>query len=160
MAWKLLEKLISDHEMDNQHSTVLRKSVTNKILSLGEFLPHWLYVSYKKSNPSEMLQLYVNNGRLIEATDLAKEYIWAMIKSGGEYFGLKNSIQFMLPALCFPVNTIDLLIYGLELNSQYDEEYSECLKDLTDLVQYYVDIAKDVSNSKVQYDVRKELTNK
>lgn len=148
MAWKLLERLIEENEKEN--STVLRKSVATKILSLGEFLPHWLYLSYRKSNPSELLRLYVNHGRLLEATQLAIEYISAMMRAGGEYFGLKNSLNVTQPALCFPINTIDLLMYGLEINSKSDNEYQQCFNELRCIVNRYIETAKRVSNDKIQ----------
>lgn len=149
MAWKLLEVLLDDYEADN--STTLRKSVANKILSLGEFLPHWLYLSYKNSNPSELLYLYVNHGRLIEASELAVDYVSAMLRFGGEFFGLNNSMHLSLPPMCLPVNTIDLLIYGLELNVDQDECYRECLNELRNVVAFYMKTAKEVSDSKIQF---------
>lgn len=149
MAWKLLENLLHDYERDNE--TTLRKSVTNKILSLGEFLPHWLYLSYKKTNPSELLYLYVNHGRLIEATELAVDYVSAMLRFGGEFFGLKNSMHITLPPMCLPVNTIDLLLYGLELNANQEECYQESLDELKRVVGFYMKTAKEVSDSKIRY---------
>lgn len=149
MAWKLLEVLLDDYETSD--STILRKSVTNKILGLGEFLPHWLYLSYKKSNASELLYLYVNHGRLIEATELAVDYVSAMLRFGGEFFGLKNSMHITLPPMCLPVNTIDLLIYGLELNADQDECYQECLNELKNVIEFYIKKAQDVSDHKIRY---------
>ncbi|XP_037026302.1 nuclear pore complex protein Nup160 homolog isoform X2 [Bradysia coprophila] len=149
MAWKLLEVLLDDYETGT--ATTLRKSVANKILSLGEFLPHWLYLSYKKANPSELLYLYVNHGRLIEATELAVDYVSAMLRFGGEFFGLSNSMHITLPPMCLPVNTIDLLIYGLELNADQDECYRECLDELRRVVQFYLTTAKAVSDNKIRY---------
>lgn len=149
MAWKLLETLLDDYEADN--STILRKCVANKILSLGEFLPHWLYLSYKKANPSELLYLYVNHGRLIEASELAVDYISAMLRFGGEFFGLRNSMHVTLPPMCLPVHTIDLLIYGLELNVDQDECYQECLDDLKRVVAFYMQKAEDISGDKIRY---------
>lgn len=120
-------------------------------MALGEFLPHWLYTAYKLANPSELLHLYVVNGRLFEASALAIEYIWAMIATGGEYFGLRNSLHSNKPALCFPVTAVDVLIYGLELNADHDEEYAECLRDLRDVVKCYVSTANRVSRNKIDY---------
>lgn len=149
MAWKLLEVLLDDYESDN--STILRKAVTSKILSLGEFLPHWLYLSYKKSNASELLNLYVTHGRLIEASELAVDYVSAMLRFGGEFFGLRNSMHITLPPMCLPVNTLDLLIYGLELNIDQDECYQECLNELKNVIAYYMKTAKEVSDNKIRY---------
>lgn len=155
IAWKLLEKLI--HENEAKASTVIRKSVATKLISVGEFLPHWLYTSYKKSNPSELLNLYVMHGRLIEAAQLAIEYILAMMGTGGEYFGLSNSLHSTLPALCFPVNAIDLLIYGLKINSKHDVEYQDCLRELEDVVRCYQETVDRVSINKIEYQMSAEF---
>lgn len=149
MAWKLLERLIYDNEGNN--STNLHKAVANKLLSLGEFLPHWLYLSYRERNSSELLNLFVSHGRLIEATDLAKEYIAAMTNAGGEYFGLKNAMHATLPALCFPINTIDSLLHNLKLNSKEDGEYGVCHTELSTIVNKYLSTAERVSIDKIQY---------
>lgn len=107
--------------------------------------------SYKLSNTSELLNLYVNHGRLIEATELAVDYIRAMIGAGGEYFGLANSLHINQPALRFPVHAIDLLKYGLTINSTHDKEYEQCLHELNDVVQSYCETATRVSQNKVEY---------
>lgn len=128
-AWSLLRDLIQTNEKID--STELHKCVTRKILNLGAFLPQWLYSSYKIKNTPELLNLLVSCGRLIEATDLAIEYIRAMMEGGIEYLGLKNVIHSTLPPQCFPINTIDLLLYGLQLNMKEkgDEanEYKEVI---------------------------------
>lgn len=149
MAWKLLERLLMNNETSG--STILHKAITNKILGLGEFLPNWLFLSYRRLNPSELLNLYVSHGRLIEATALAKEYIAAMTASGGEYFGLKNALHATLPALCLPVNTIDSLLHNLSLNSTEDAEYAHCYEDLSKTVDNYLSTAVRVSNDKIRY---------
>lgn len=149
MAWKLLERLIYDNEGDGL--TTLHKAIAGKLLGLGEFLPHWLYLSYRERNSSELLNLYVSHGRLVEAASLAKEYIAAMTNSGGEYFGLKNALHATLPALCFPVNTIDSLLHNLKLNSDEDVEYAECHKELSQTVDKYINTANRVSIDKIKY---------
>lgn len=149
MAWKLLERLIHDNEKNGV--TTLHKSVANKLLSLGEFLPHWLFLSYRERNASELLRLYVSHGRLIEATDLAKEYIAAMTNTGGEYFGLKNALHATLPALCFPTNAIDSLLQNLAINSTEDDEYAECHTELSRIVDKYLSTAERISIDKIQY---------
>lgn len=149
MAWKLLQKLVVENELVAE--TTLHKAVATKLITLGEFLPHWLSTSYKLANPSELLNLYVNNGRLIEASALAIEYLWAMMSTGGEYFGLRNSLHSTKPALCFPVSAIDALIYGLEVNAEHDAEYAECLRDLREVVKCYIDTSDRVSKNKIDY---------
>lgn len=150
MAWKLLERLISDNE--NKGLTTLHKAVAGKLLALGEFLPHWLFLSYREKNSSELLNLYVSHGRLVEAAGLAKEYVAAMTNSGGEYFGLKNALHSNLPALCFPVNTIDSLLHNLKLNRDEDAEYAECHEELSQTVEKYLSIASRVSIDKIKLE--------
>lgn len=149
MAWKLLQHLLTENEAFD--STDLHKAVTSKILSLGEFLPHWLFLSYRQRNPSELLNLYVTHGRLIEATDLAIEYVAAMLNTGGEYFGLKNAMHSTLPALCFPINTIDNLLYSLKLNSSEDKEYGSCYDELKQSIDQYMQLAERLSLDKIQF---------
>lgn len=149
MAWNLLEKLLREQERDNE--TILHKAVATKLIAAGEFLPHWLYATYKVANPSELLNLYVNKGRLIEASALAIEYVWAMMSTGGEYFGLRNSLHTTKPPLCFPVTAIDVLIHGLELNAEHDVEYADCLNEVRAVVKRYVETADRVSRNRIDY---------
>lgn len=79
---------------------------------------------FQSSNPSEFLRLFVKHGRLIEATEFAKEYMWAILGRGHEYFNLKVPMTAASPAMCFPLNALDLLLYGLKLNST-DVEYKQ-----------------------------------
>lgn len=123
MAWSLLQKLINENATKDDSS--LYKSVTNKILYLCAFLPQWLVTEYKKINASELLHLYVMHGRLIEASELASEYIYAILGRGFEYFGLKNSLIATMPQTCFPLTTIDHLLYALKQNSKEDVEYGQ-----------------------------------
>lgn len=155
MAWKLLERLVIDNEKEN--STILHKAVAAKILILGEFIPTWLQLSYRKLNATELLNLYVSHGRLIDGSQLAIEYIWSMMRSGGEYFGLKNSLQLIGPALCFPINAIDLLLYGLKMNAKQDYEYQQCYDELKEVVDYYLDIVNRVSDDKIQYECNRPM---
>lgn len=149
MSWMLLNRLIKEHE--EADSTDLHKAVANKVLSLGEFLPHWLFLSYRQRNPAELLNLYVTHGRLVEATDLAKEFIAAMINTGGEYFGLRNAMHSTLPPLCFPINTIDTLLRSLKLNRREDEEYATCYDELNHSVDQYMQLAERVSVDRIQF---------
>jgi len=83
----------------------------------------------------------VSYGRLIEATDLTKEYITAMLNSGIEYFDIKNYLSKNSPPLCLPVNTIDLLLLLLKENGGNDNEYKVCYKELKQYVDDYKKIA-------------------
>lgn len=149
MAWRLLQHLIGRNERDGE--TRLHKAVAAKILSLGEFLPHWLCQAYRRRHPVELLNLYVKNGRLIEASELAMEYVSAMMATGGEYFGLTHAIHLNRPPMCFPINTIDMLLHSLQLNATHDGEYREQHDQLQAVVQQYVHEVELVSNNKIEY---------
>lgn len=149
MAWMLLSHLIGANEAAD--ATELHKAVANKVLGLGEFLPHWLFLSYRRRNPAELLNLYVTHGRLVEATDLAKEFIAAMVNTGGEYFGLRNAMHSTMPPLCFPINTVDRLLHSLKLNRQEDEEYATCYDELNQSVDQYMQLAERISIDKIQF---------
>lgn len=149
MAWRLLRHLIERNECAG--ASQLHKMVASKILGLGEFLPHWLYLSYRRRQPVELLKLYVKNGRLMEASDLAKEYISAMMATGGEYFGLTHAMHLTTPPMCFPVNTIDTLLHSLHLNAAHDHEYQEQHEALGKVVKRYIDTADLVSANKIEY---------
>lgn len=149
MAWELLHRLIQENEKHGL--TVLHKAVANKLLALGEFLPHWLYLSYRERNASELLNLYTSHGRLVEATSLAKEFIAAMTNTGSGYFGLKNAMHATLPALCLPINTLDSLLENLKLNCLEDDEYAECHEELTQVLDKYLSTAERVSIDKIKY---------
>lgn len=121
MAWSLLQKLVEDNELKD--STLIRKCVVNRILTLNAFVPQWLCDSYKLANTRELLHLYVKHNRLLEAADLACEMIGAMLGAGSEYFDFKHSVNVTNPQLSFPINTIDLLLHGLQVNGKQHIEY-------------------------------------
>lgn len=135
-VWNLLRDLLMDNEKEG--SSELHKSVTRKIIQLGAFLPQWLYDSYKKRDTSGMLHVFVTNGRLIEATGLAVEFIRAMIEGGVEYFGLRNKLESISPPLCLPIQTLDLLLYGLKLNVKNDNENDEYQEVSTYLIFIFI----------------------
>lgn len=71
-------------------------------------------------NPSELLRLLHQSGRLDEAFDLAREYLLAALGYGKELFGFAvplapNSLPF-----CLPVYPVQALIKELELQNQAD----------------------------------------
>lgn len=121
MAWSLLQKLVVDNELNE--STSIRKCVVNRILTLNAFVPQWLYDSYKLANSRELLHLLVKHNRLLDAADLACEMIGGMLGAGSEYFDFKHSVNVTNPQLAFPINTIDLLLHGLQVNGSKHIEY-------------------------------------
>jgi len=121
MAWTLLQKLVVDNEAKD--STLIRKSVVQRLLVLNAFVPQWLVDSYKLSHSRELLQLFVKHNRLLEAADLGCEMIAGMLGAGSEYFDFKHSVNVTNPQLSFPINTIDLLLHALKINGKEDIEY-------------------------------------
>ncbi|XP_055842239.1 nuclear pore complex protein Nup160 homolog [Episyrphus balteatus] len=148
MAWSLLQKLVEDNEEED--STLIRKSVVNKLLSLNAFVPQWLYSAYKAANSSELLRLFVNHSRLLEATELAKEITWAMLGAGSEYFDFKRPIAVTNREMCLPLQSLDLLLHGLKLNSDLDVEYKQAHTELDELIQTYINTAVRTSDDKIQ----------
>lgn len=121
MAWTLLQKLVVDNEAKD--STLIRKSVVQRLLGLNAFLPQWLINSYKLSHSRELLHLLVKHNRLLEAADLGCEIIAGMLGAGSEYFEFKHAVNIANPQLCFPISTIDLLLHGLKINGKDDLDY-------------------------------------
>lgn len=117
MAWALLKKLVEENE--NGTFTSVRKVVVNKILGMGGVVPQWLFNSYKANNSAELLRLYVQYGRLLEAADYAKEFINAMLGCGSEYFDFKKPIAVSNPSLCLPIGPLSILMGNL--NAEKDD---------------------------------------
>lgn len=169
MVWGLLRKLLEDNESDEDveetgdaeersnaaalspTATRLHRAVAGKLIACGVFLPHWLAESYQRRRPAELLMLYVQNGRLVEAGQLAIGLIWAMMSVGGEYYGLRNSLHITKPALCFPVTAVDQLLHGLDANAGEDAEYVELATEVRAVVQRYVETVRRVSANRVEY---------
>lgn len=72
----------------------------------------------QKRNASELLRLMLNTGRLIEASDLAVDYINAVLGSGKEHFGLETPLVATAPPTWLPLNTIEVLLSELEYISE------------------------------------------
>ena len=144
LAWRLLESFIAKHEI--KLDSRLHKIVTNKLLQLGVFLPHWLVASYKVNskfffffqikfnlfclflklrNPAELLRLLFENGRLEEAALLASEYLEAALGKGKDRLNLNTSLLPLNPSTWVPLNNIDLLLMELEAHSQDDATYKQ-----------------------------------
>jgi hypothetical protein len=67
----------------------------------------------------------LSTGRLLEATVFAKEYIWAVLGHGKEYFGLENSLLATASPTWLPFQTLDLLLLELKESSDKDNEYKQ-----------------------------------
>jgi nuclear pore complex protein Nup160 len=123
LAWRLLETLLNKYESPRQ--STLHKAVATRLLGLGAFLPYWLVMSYKLRNPAELLRVLLSGGRLVEATELAKEYIWAVLGCGKEHFGLENALLATASPTWLPFQTLDLLLLELEESGEQDGEYKQ-----------------------------------
>ncbi|EDW88051.1 nuclear pore complex protein Nup160 homolog [Drosophila yakuba] len=158
MAWTLLQKLVVDNEAKD--STLIRKSVVQRLLLLNAFLPQWLIDSYKLSHSRELLHLYVKHNRLLEAADLGCEMIAGMLGAGSEYFEFKHSVNVTNPQLSFPINTIDLLLHSLKINGKEDMDYEMAYIKLEEEVQRYIETIKRTTDDKMSMAVlqrRQEL---
>lgn len=159
-AWNLLKKLVLSNE--NENEVKLKRACSEQILSSGSaFLPQWLLMEYRQMNSNELLHLFVKHGRLVEASEFAVELVWAMLGRGHEYFGLNNALLANAPALCFPINTMDLLLYNLKINIHENgnkmleedlEQLKLCLKNVSEICQYYKEKLVQVSKDKAQYE--------
>lgn len=74
------------------------------------------------------------SGRLIEATDLCKEYIWAVLGRGYELFGMDSYLLPTSPPVCMPISTIDHLLSELSYLKDDDEVYGKV--NLSKLFKY------------------------
>ncbi|EDW76015.1 uncharacterized protein Dwil_GK14894 [Drosophila willistoni] len=158
MAWALLQKLVVDNELDA--STLIRKSVVNRLLTLNAFIPQWLYDSYKLANSRELLQLFVKHNRLIEAADLACEMISAMLGAGSEYFDFEHSVNVKNPQLAFPINTIDLLLHCLRENSKEHIDYEMARVQLEEEVSRYIKTVKRTTEDKMKLAILQNRENR
>ncbi|KAH8416814.1 hypothetical protein KR222_005997, partial [Zaprionus bogoriensis] len=158
MAWSLLQKLVGDNELKD--STLIRKCVVNRILTLNAFVPQWLYNSYKLANSREFLYLFVKHNRLLEAADLACEMIAAMLGAGSEYFDFKYSVNVSNPQMSFPINTIDLLLHGLQVNGKQDIEYEMAHIKLEEEVARYIETVKRTTEDKIKLAILTERENR
>ncbi|XP_041449734.1 nuclear pore complex protein Nup160 homolog [Drosophila obscura] len=158
MAWSLLQKLILDNE--RKDSTLIRKSVVNRLLTMNAFVPKWLYDSYKLNNCRELLHLYVRHNRLLEAADMASEMICAMLGAGSEYFDFQQSINVTTPQLAFPINTMDLLLHALKVNGKEHSEYEVACVQLEEDVARYIETVSRTTSDKMKMAIlrnREEL---
>ncbi|XP_015116338.1 nuclear pore complex protein Nup160 homolog [Diachasma alloeum] len=153
VSWRLLERLTLDHE--EGESSELHKAVAKKLLHLGAFIPQWLMGSYKKRNAAELLRIIVGSGRLLEACDLAVDYINAVLGEGMEYFGLKQPIVATGAPVWLPLNTIELLLMELEHAKREDNVYVESYGRLKKTLDQYVQTMVRVSEDMVRFKVSK-----
>ncbi|XP_076180163.1 nuclear pore complex protein Nup160 [Ptiloglossa arizonensis] len=150
-AWRLLEYLTLKHEKDR--CSELHKAVSRKLLQEGAFIPQWLLMSYKKRNAAELLRLMLNTGRILEASDLAVEYINAVLGNGKEHFGLETYLTSIAPAVWLPFNTLEVLLYELKeantKNTIFSEGYQKLQEALNIYEQKVIRVSEDMIKMKL-----------
>lgn len=119
MPWVYLRKLLEEEDKEREYC----RDVVKHILANQAFIPQWLIDAYKVHKPSELLYLYLQYGRLDEASELAIDYVRAYLGYGSEIFGFKHYVGKTHPA--FPINTLDLLLYQLKAHGQKDKICAE-----------------------------------
>lgn len=112
------------------------QDVCKHILAQHAFIPKWLFDSYRLSKPSELLYLYLQYGRLDEASDLAVDYVRAYLGLGSEMFGFKHYLQKSHPS--FPINTMDLLLHHLRSFGEKDSKCKENFELLKETLDTYL----------------------
>ncbi|EGI69420.1 Nuclear pore complex protein Nup160-like protein [Acromyrmex echinatior] len=152
-AWRLLEYFTLKHEKSD--NCELHKAVAQKLLQDGAFLPQWLLISYKKRNASELLRLMLNTGRLVEASDLAVDYINAVLGSGKEHFGLETPLVATAPPVWLPLNTIEVLLSELR-HLKNDSAHTESYERLDATLEKYLETVKRVSEDMIKMKMMNE----
>ncbi|XP_053989255.1 nuclear pore complex protein Nup160 homolog [Hylaeus volcanicus] len=153
-AWRLLEYLTLKHEKEN--ASELHKAVARKLLQEGAFIPQWLLMSYKKRNAAELLRLMLNTGRILEAGDLAVEYINAVLGDGKEHFGLESCLTSVAPAVWLPFNTLEVLLYELNEASANNNIFTESYKKLQEALDVYMQKVMRVSEDMIKIKSNKK----
>lgn len=167
-AWNLLKRIVQENEtnVDPTETTLRRACVEELLGSTTAFVPRWLHEEMRSANPNQFLYVMVKHGRLVEASEFAVELIWAMLGRGFEYFGLQNPLVPNGVPLCFPVNTIELLLYNLHVNVTENadkmlpadlEQLQECERDVKEICRYYREKLVQVSQDMVSYKRQKAI---
>lgn len=64
-------------------------------------------------------------GRILEASELAIDYIRAILGKGMEHFDFESPLVATKPPVWLPLNTVELLLLELEHASNEDTSYIE-----------------------------------
>lgn len=96
----------------------------------------------QKRNAAELLRLMLNTGRILEASDLAVEYINAVLGNGKEHFGLETYLTSIAPAVWLPFNTLEVLLYELKEANTKNTIFSEVTYKFSIFVEYHYRIAR------------------
>ncbi|CAH1786774.1 unnamed protein product, partial [Owenia fusiformis] len=132
-AWRLLHLYLDKYATEG---STYHKCVALRLLSQGFSLPNWFIAAYKKVNPAELLRLYLDHDWLDHAAHLAIEYIDAVLGKGGEYFGLKTSLNVTSPSVWLPYTCLDQLLNALG-EVRNDAMFIQLYEDLKTRVALY-----------------------
>uniref|UniRef100_A0A336M2C2 CSON008359 protein n=2 Tax=Culicoides sonorensis TaxID=179676 RepID=A0A336M2C2_CULSO len=128
-AWNFLQ-----HHLNEEVETCPKyyKVVTRQILVNHAHLPLWLYKSYKNTNLSELMHLFIQYGRLDEAFDVAIDCIQILITKAT----VKNRPE--CKNAYFPLNNIDLLLHVSSKYTNKNDSIKEKSDKLNQLLGRYV----------------------
>lgn len=142
-VWYLLKNYLELYEMPGQ--TLFHRCVASKLLSASVQLPAWFKRSYQCHNAAELLWLYISHGLLENATDLAVDYIDAVLGNGKEDFGIEHALHASMPPVWLPHTYLDALLEALE---EVQNDYTNCTplyRRLTEKLNYYNDAVDSVT---------------
>jgi len=105
IAWRFLETMVNKYEENGK--TLVHYHVADELLTHRAFLPYWLIKTFKERNVSELLQLYLSYGELINCADLVFELMEKEIS--GDECGSTNGFGETIP-----VDIIECLIANLK----------------------------------------------
>jgi len=106
IAWHFLETMVNKYEENGK--TFVHYHVADELLTHKAFLPNWLVKTFKERNVSELLQLYLSYGELINCADLVFELIEKEMSSG------VRGIRINAFGETIPVDIIECLITNLK----------------------------------------------
>lgn len=153
-GWKLLQLQIE--QFSGEHSSLLH-TVCQRLLSMGEFLPHWLLAKYKMANISECTRTLLHSGYLIDAAQACKEILDTMLGSCRNVVGLQGPFIPTSRTLWCPLNMIDQVVAELECHLD-DEECKQTYEELNKLIESYVEVvtrtSEDMKSAKIQFPIR------
>lgn len=104
IAWHFLETLVQRYEEEGK--TFLHYHVADELLKHKAFLPNWLVKTFKERNVSELLQLHLSYGELLNCADLIFELIEKEMSSG------ESTVLSFVEAI--PVDIIECVIANLK----------------------------------------------
>ncbi|KAK3858813.1 hypothetical protein Pcinc_035022 [Petrolisthes cinctipes] len=141
--WSLLKQLLEEEEVGKQ--SVLHHAVATELLHYSSSLPTWLTDSYKMRNLGELLALYVRKGLLGEATELALQYVDAVMGHAPEQVGVSSGLHETGPAVWLPYTALDQLLLELDEVRQH-HQYAKMRERLTHKLATYRKLLEQVSH--------------